>query len=119
ASHDGDLITDFSDFGALPDMPSPRLEVRDTPQSDTPDEINASDEAPKPRRGRGRKKSADKPKISAIDETLDSTNWLIATPPASRKAKAEADAAAAANEFGYQEPTRRQPPESPAQMLLW
>lgn len=119
ASHDGDLIHDFSDFGALPDMPSPRRDGPASQGTDAPDDIHPSEEAPKPRRGRGRKKNADKPKISAIDETLDSTNWLIATPPASRKAKAEADAAAAANEFGYQEPTRRQPPESPAQMLLW
>ncbi len=119
ASHDGDLIHDFSDFGALPDMPSPRREGPASQGTDAPADIHPSEEAPKPRRGRGRKKNADKPKISAIDETLDSTNWLIATPPASRKAKAEADAAAAANEFGYQEPTRRQPPESPAQMLLW
>ncbi len=119
ASHDGDIIHDFSDFGALPDMSSPRRDGPASQGTDAPDDIHPSEEAPKPRRGRGRKKNADKPKISAIDETLDSTNWLIATPPASRKAKAEADAAAAANEFGYQEPTRRQPPESPAQMLLW
>lgn len=107
------LLSDFSDFNAVhPDTLHPS--VTDTVTETAP--------AAKTRRTRARKepkKEADKPKISAIDESLDSTNWLIATPPASRKAKAEADSAAAANEFGYQEPTRRQPPESPAQMLLW
>ncbi|MDE6127208.1 MAG: hypothetical protein K2G30_09660 [Muribaculaceae bacterium] len=102
------LLEDFSDFHAVP---------AETLHPSVTD--HAPEPAPKPRRTRARKKDADKPKISAIDESIDSTNWLIATPPASRKAKAEAAEAAAANEFGYQEPTRRQPPESPAQMLLW
>ena len=108
-----ELFSDFSDFNGV---------RGGTIHPAVTDIIPEPAPEPKPRRQRARKESkkeAEKPKISAIDESLDSTNWLIATPPASRKAKAEADAAAAANEFGYQEPTRRQPPESPAQMLLW
>ncbi len=106
------LLDDFAEFAPADDDPhdiANALAVAD-----------AEPAKPAPRtRSRREKKTADKPKISAIDESLDSTNWLIATPPSSRKAKAEADAANAANEFGYQEPARRQPPESPAQMLLW
>ena len=110
ADRDSVLPADFSDFNAAP---AATLHPSVTDEAPAP---------PKPRRSRAKKASgtdAEKPKISAIDESLDSTNWLIATPPASRKTKAEAEAAAADNEFGYQEPARRQPPESPAQMLLW
>lgn len=113
AADEPELISDFSDFSAAP---------ADTLHPAVTDKLPEAAAEAKPRRTRAKKdskKEADKPKISAIDESLDSTNWLIATPPASRKAKAEAEAAAADNEFGYQEPTRRQPPESPAQMLLW
>ncbi len=115
ASHDSSLLHDFSDFGIVPDA---SISTDAAAENAATDEIHTSEANPKPRRGRGKKTSAEKPKISAIDESLDSTNWLIATPPASRKTKTDTDAAAD-NEFGYQEPARRQPPESPAQMLLW
>ena len=53
-------------------------------------------------------------------DILDSTDWLIASPEASpakrgkRKSKAAAD-----DDFGYKEPPRQDPPDNPAQMLLW
>lgn len=70
--------------------------------------------APKPRQKR--KKSP--VKISAIDESLDNTDWLIATPPEGttirQSTKSEND-----QQFGYQEPIRKKPPENEAQMSLW
>lgn len=55
-------------------------------------------------------------KISAIDEDLDNTDWLVATPPEGTSAKTSGVSDA---EFGYQEPHRKTPPENSAQMSLW
>lgn len=55
-------------------------------------------------------------KISAIDEDLDNTDWLVATPPEGTSAKTSG---VSDSEFGYQEPPRRNPPENSAQMSLW
>ena len=57
------------------------------------------------------------PKISAIDETLDSTEWLIATPPKGMVAKTTGIASDA--DFGYQEPPRKPTPDNAAQMSLF
>lgn len=67
--------------------------------------------AEKPRRKR---KTA--PKISAIDETLDSTEWLVATPPdnAPKFSQGSSD-----SEFGYQEPPKKSHPANDAQMSLF
>ncbi|MDE6085149.1 MAG: hypothetical protein K2G40_01945, partial [Muribaculaceae bacterium] len=56
------------------------------------------------------------PHISAIDEDLDNTDWLIATPPAGKNARTPG---VTDSEFGYQEPHRNNPPENSAQMSLW
>ncbi len=56
------------------------------------------------------------PRISAIDEDLDNTDWLIATPPEGKSAKTSG---VSDSEFGYQEPDRKTPPENSAQMSLW
>lgn len=69
----------------------------------------------KPRRKRAGKKTM--PKISAIDETLDSTEWLIATPPEGMVAKTTGTGSDA--DFGYQEPPRKQTPDNAAQMSLF
>lgn len=56
-------------------------------------------------------------RISAIDESLDNTDWLVATPPEGtslRSTSADAD-----NQFGYQAPHRKTPPDNEAQMSLW
>lgn len=58
-----------------------------------------------------------KNKISSIDESLDDTDWLIATPPEGTNAR---PSGVPDSEFGYQEPKRKEnPPEDSAQMLLW
>lgn len=57
------------------------------------------------------------PKISAIDETLDDTQWLVGTPPEGMVAKTTA--VTSDTDFGYQEPTRKTPPENSAQMSLF
>lgn len=70
--------------------------------------------APKKRRGRSKKNM---PRISAIDESMDSTEWLVATPPEGANLKVSV---ASDPDFGYQEPPRKpQPPANDAQMLLF
>ncbi len=88
---------------------------------ESPEKIPAADvvsqpeeQAPKKRRGRPKKTM---PRISAIDESMDSTEWLVATPPAGTSVKV---APLCDPAFGYQEPPRKpQPPENDAQMLLF
>jgi hypothetical protein len=87
----------------------------------------------KPRRGRPPKQKTEEPAkpakkaVAEEDSTfatlLDSTDWLVATPPTDapnkprrqRKQKVDADD----DSFGYKEPARQEPPDNPAQMLLW
>jgi hypothetical protein len=91
--------------------------------------------ASKPRRGRPHKQKVEEdipaePKAKKKDSEddnafslLDSTDWVITSTPAEhtpkprrqRKQKAETDDDA----FGYKEPIRQEPPDNPAQMLLW
>ncbi len=66
-------------------------------------------------------KSTPKPKkrvkISAIDESLDDTDWLVATPPpgtVTRPTPSTTD-----EDFGYQSPSRKSTPENDAQMSLF
>lgn len=56
-----------------------------------------------------------KPKISAIDESIDDTDWLVAAPPKdSKSVVAESEVP-----FGYQPPLKKHHPENDAQMSLW
>ncbi|MBD5245131.1 MAG: hypothetical protein HDS55_00055 [Barnesiella sp.] len=71
--------------------------------------------ADRPRR-RGRKSQQPSVKISAIDESLESTDWLVATPP---KGTPTLPGISADTEFGYKEPVHKTPPENDAQMSLW
>lgn len=57
------------------------------------------------------------PKISAIDDSLDDTDWLVATPPpgtVTRPTPATTD-----DDFGYKSPVIKQTPENSAQMSLF
>lgn len=128
-----------TEITVVPADPAPDLDLTlDLPELVTPE---AAAIAPrKPRRGRPPKPrqadNQDEPPADAVkpqkndrpeDESdlslLDSTDWLIATPaPESlprpkrqRKQKAEQ----ADDAFGYKEPVRQEPPDNPAQMLLW
>lgn len=125
----------------IPEIPADDTSIDltlDLPELVTPEAAAIS--VTKPRRGR-----PPKPRPSADDEApapapeskkttahedddsdlslLDSTDWLIANPvpaPApkpkrQRKQKAEQ----ADDAFGYKEPVRQEPPDNPAQMLLW
>lgn len=69
-----------------------------------------------PVREKAKGKRRQPPKISAIDEDLDNTDWLVATPPEGTSARTSG---VPDNEFGYQEPSRKNPPENSAQMSLW
>ena len=73
-----------------------------------------NDETEQPvRRQRRRKKP--KNTISAIDDTLDTTEWLLPTPPGGQqKSPIVSDA-----EFGYHEPLREDPPRNDAQLSLF
>lgn len=68
---------------------------------------------PEPIKSTARKKR--KPRISAIDESIDDTDWLVAAPPKSGKSMVSEPAPA----FGYQPPVKKQQPENDAQMSLW
>ncbi len=72
---------------------------------DIPEEPIA--EQPKQKRKR-------KPTISAIDDSIDDTAWLVSTPPPGKSIVAEPDP-----EFGYQEPVRKPTPQNDAQLSLW
>ena len=108
----------------------------DLPELVTPEVETAA--APKPRRGRPPKprrerevqppaKKAEKaPAREDADDNdfflLDSTDWLIATPapePPKPKRQRKQKADSADDAFGYKEPVRQEPPDNPAQMLLW
>lgn len=79
-------------------------------------EESSGKDAPKPRKRRKKSKPA-QTKISAIDETLDETEWLVATPPEGTVIKSVS--IASDSDFGYQEPPRKQPPVNDAQMSLF
>ncbi|MDE6268662.1 MAG: hypothetical protein K2M04_06235 [Muribaculaceae bacterium] len=65
------------------------------------------------RKRRGLKMS---PKITAIDETLNDTDWLVSTPPAGTSLAPKVEL----EDFGYKEPTKKPSrPENPAQTSLW
>lgn len=56
-------------------------------------------------------------KISAIDESLDNADWLIATPPEGTQMRSASNSSD--ENFGYQEPVKKSAPDNEAQMLLW
>ena len=54
-------------------------------------------------------------RISAIDESIEDTDWLVAAPPdPKKKAEPEDDA-----DFGYKAPSKKTQPDAPGQMLLF
>ncbi len=93
---------------------APSLIVNDVTPSIV--EESSGKDAPKPRKRRKKSKPA-QTKISAIDETLDETEWLVATPPEGTVIKSVS--IASDSDFGYQEPPRKQPPVNDAQMSLF
>lgn len=115
-----EMLLDFTFF----DPEGNELHNPENPAPAKPEVIDLdTSEAPAPKRGR-RPKAERKPakvKISAIDTTLEDTDWLLATPPPKRKGDpANLDPAASTPEFGYQEPAKKAPiPDNPAQMSLW
>jgi myosin heavy subunit len=95
------------------ELPADNVEALSLPGVDdvVPEKVE-----PAPRKRRGRPKK-DLPRISAIDESMDSTEWFVATPPegVNMKVSTVTDA-----EFGYQAPPRKpQPPVNDAQMVLF
>lgn len=113
-------LAEASNVSIVSDVPFPPVEIN-TPSPADENTTKDSDAAtpveadvPKKRRGRSKRNV---PRISAIDESMDSTQWLVATPPegANLKVTSPSD-----SDFGYQEPPRKpQPPENDAQMLLF
>lgn len=69
------------------------------------------DEAPQPARRRRKNRS----RISAIDESLDNTDWLVA-PPDTPMPK---DPSVKEDDFGYKEPPHKNVPDNDRQMSLW
>lgn len=120
---------------SIPDTPEIDLTL-DLPELVTPQVETAT--ASKPRRGRPpkprqegkaqpsrRKEEKAQAREDADDNDfslLDSTDWLIATPapePPKPKRQRKQKADSADDAFGYKEPVRQEPPDNPAQMLLW
>lgn len=71
----------------------------------------------------GRKKPSKEIHVEKDDlefDAIDATDWLIASPEheANRKHRKQ-KAALPDDDFGYKEPPRQDPPDNPAQMLLW
>lgn len=54
--------------------------------------------------------------ISAIDESLEDTDWLVASPAEAKGASAEREPE---TDFGYKAPERKKTPDNPDQMLLF
>ncbi|WP_300935743.1 hypothetical protein [uncultured Muribaculum sp.] len=113
-------LAEVSDVSVVSDAPFPAVETGapSSVQENNPQEADVAKavvaDVPKKRRGRPKRSV---PRISAIDESMDSTQWLVATPPegANLKVTSPSD-----SDFGYQEPPRKpQPPENDAQMLLF
>lgn len=127
---------------------SPEIDLTiDLPDLDGDKKENSTEETkPKPRRGRPPKPRQepaaqdvppalpDMPDNGGLADSghdddgdfslLDSTDWLIASPqprPASKPKKSRKQKTADQSEdaFGYKEPVRQEPPDNPAQMLLW
>ncbi len=84
------------------------------PAEEKSEDIMGPVPTPKPRQKRKKKEI----KISAIDESLDNTDWLIATPPEGTTLRQSGNSDSNST-FGYQEPSRKTPPENEAQMSLW
>ena len=100
----------------------PIADAADTLEIFTASGDAATEKAPVPEAAEGKRKGGKrgrKPKvrISAIDETIEETDWLIATPPAGKKTTQTRQEDS--NEFGYKEPDRKITPDHPAQMSLW
>lgn len=69
--------------------------------------------APHPKKKSSRRGAA-KPRISAIDELIDSTDWLVATPPMPLPKETEKE-----DDFGYKDPQRKTHSEDDRQLSLW
>lgn len=61
------------------------------------------------------RKKSNPVKISAIDDSLDNTDWLVSTPPE----KEISEQKNTSDDFGYVSPVKKNPPENDAQMLLF
>lgn len=61
-------------------------------------------------------KNTGKLTISAIDETIEDTDWLVSTPPEPKKKEADKDDE---SDFGYKAPQHKTTPDNPDQMLLF
>lgn len=75
-------------------------------------------ESSKSSKNENKEKVTKGPKISAIDDSLDDIDWLVATPPPGVATKPES--LVTDEEFGYKSPSRKPtPPENEAQMSLF
>ncbi|MCM1022121.1 MAG: hypothetical protein NC343_07520 [Muribaculum sp.] len=94
-------------FGELPET---KQEAENEAEAEDHKQEQTQAKVPKQRR---RKKP--KHTISAIDDSLDTTEWLLPTPPeGATKTNLVSDA-----EFGYHEPPRDEPPRNDAQLSLF
>ena len=80
------------------------------------DDVESMETASSPKRSRAKRKP--KPKVSAIDENLESVNWLLTVPsdenPAPSVGTPSSDA-----DFGYQPPVKKDIAANDAQLTLF
>lgn len=85
------------------------------PGDDTLDSTDfVLDSSDRKKEGKNKKK---KPSISAIDDSIENADWLVAVPavPSKKPVPPRDD-----SDFGYREPERKPtPPDNPAQVSLW
>lgn len=96
------------------EQPSPDVEVKARRQRRKPRNTAAE---PSPQAPEGTINEADTDTDSIIED-LDTTDWLVATPPPKKRSPRRAEPADN-DDFGYHEPPRANHPDNPAQMSLF
>ncbi len=93
---------------------APVLPTKDDTTSQAESHEPSAKQVRKPKKQRRQKQPT--ASISVIDDTLDTTEWLVPTPPAG---SARSISSVSDSEFGYHEPQRDEPPVNDAQLSLF
>ena len=106
--------SNYSDCSKTPDTSSILPDY-----SAAPELMNTAATVPPAPEASVKSKRKVKPAISAIDELLDGSDWMVSTPPPPPPAPRQPKEPQAEDDFGYKAPPRRQHIDNDAQMSLW